>query len=293
MSCTHSTARQLADGALRTPTRPTAEFAQASPSSDQARRGAFAVVVVNLSPRASWLSVAGKLSGQAAATRLEDALALQLDAGRCFAGVDLTHVSIVDRYSFDVLVDANRLFERAAGNLVVTGAAPRIARLFELCGLDHMLLARADGDRGSSAPADPAPSRGASADAPSDRDVSATASRLVARVTSHGSLERDRALIDLAVGIVMGQAHTSVPDATQRLLVLAQTTNRSLGDVATSIVDSTTRRARLGGRLRLVHDSGAPPASSGASATLTDGPQRRRAGKASTNATEEEGASGS
>jgi hypothetical protein len=100
---------------------------------------------------------------------------------------------------FDVLIEAHHQFVAAGGALVMTGVGPRIARLLELTGLDRTLLT----------------------------------------ITRAGDLPptgADPATVDRAVGLVMGRAHCDVTDATDQLATLARATNRTLGEVAQSIL---------------------------------------------------------
>lgn len=101
------------------------------------------VSAVTVGLQISWLSAAGKLVDDAAAADLADALAEQRAVGRRFVWLDLSRVSVLDRVSFDVLVEAHHRFLAAGGALVLTGVSPRIARLLESAGQGETLFATA------------------------------------------------------------------------------------------------------------------------------------------------------
>jgi hypothetical protein len=57
----------------------------------------------------------------------------------------------------------------------------------------------------------------------------------------------ERSRIDRAVGVVMGRTRCSVAEAIEQMLVLSRATNRTVGEVAQSIVDESARtRTRSG-----------------------------------------------
>lgn len=158
----------------------------------------------------SWLSVTGKLVGDAAASCLAAALERQRTAGCRFVRLDLSELSMLDHAGFDVLADAHDQFLTVGGALVMTGVCPRIARLFQLTGLDKILFA-------------------------------------IAQSTDPPPAEADSAVVDRAVGMVMGRGRCGVTEATEHLTTLARATNRTLGDVARSLLDehANSDRARV------------------------------------------------
>lgn len=169
-----------------------------------AENATFTVARFAAGAGSSRVSGFGKLVGAAAATHLATVLQQQRASGCRFVRLDLCEVSILDHAGFDVLVDAHHRFLAAGGTLVLTGVGPRIARLLELTGLDRTLftVARAS---------DPPPGRA------------------------------ERAMIDRAVGVVMGRARCGVAEATEQLAILGRTTNRTLVEVAQSILDEPAR----------------------------------------------------
>lgn len=187
-------------------------------SSTSMRSAAFEVTSVTVGTRVSWLCAVGKLVDADAATRLADLLEQQCAAGHHFTRLDLAQVPMIDRPSLDVLVDAHHRFLAAGGVLVLTGVAPRIARLLELTGLERTLFTIAT-----------TTATGGIQHSTTRDDQPAEQSQLLA----------DPVGIDQAVGIVMGRGHCSAAQATDRLLRLAGATNRTLDEVARSIVDES------------------------------------------------------
>lgn len=180
----------------------------------------FAVSAVTVGPQISWLSAAGKLVGEAAAADLSDALDRQWAIGCRFVWLDLSRVSLLDRASFDVLTEAHERFLTVGGTLVLTGVGRRIARLLELTGHDETFFTTAT-------QSDPHP------DPP----------RLHA---TNGRSVHEQTTIDRAVGVVMGRTRCGVEEAVEQLLVLGQATNRTLREVAQSILDESTRTRNAG-----------------------------------------------
>ncbi len=172
---------------------------------------AFAVSVAPVAARVCWLAAAGKLVGASAAAQLADVLEQQCAAGRRFVRLDLSEVPMLDRLGFDVLVAAHHRFLAGGGTLLLTGVSPRIRRLLELTGLDQTLftigratdpppaLAGQQSDRGLAA-------AGSDDSATHDEQLSVRASTVAAA----------RAVIDQAVGVVMGRARCGVAEATER-----------------------------------------------------------------------------
>jgi anti-sigma B factor antagonist len=169
-----------------------------------AQDATFTVAAFAAGAGSSRVSAFGKLAGAAATTHLATVLQQQRASGCRFVRLDLSEVSMLDHAGFDVLVDAHHRFLAAGGTLVLTGVGGRIARLLELTGLDRTLftIARAG---------DPPPG------------------------------QADRTVIDRAVGVVMGRARCGVADATAQLATLGRATNRTLGEVAQSILDEPAR----------------------------------------------------
>lgn len=100
----------------------------------------FDVSVVAASPGSSWISATGKLAGDMAATRLATLLQHQRASGSHFVRLDLSELSMLDRAGFEVIVDAHHQFVAAGGALVMTGVGFRVARLFQLTGVDRTLF---------------------------------------------------------------------------------------------------------------------------------------------------------
>jgi anti-anti-sigma factor len=181
--------------------------------------------VVNVGSRVSWLHAAGELDASAAeplARMLEE----QCAAGFRFARLDLTEVGFLDPAVLAVLVDAHSRFLVAGGTLVLTGVGPPMARLLRRAGLDQTLftITRAT---------DPPPAhttRGMTyARAPSEEAADQSSTSAAAR-----------AVIDQAVGVVMGRGCCSVMEATEGLRLVSRATNRTLREVAQSILDEAS-----------------------------------------------------
>jgi anti-anti-sigma factor len=167
----------------------------------------FVVSAVAARPAISWVSVTGKLVGDVAAARLSNVLAHQRATGCHFVRLDLSELSMLDRAGFDVLVEAHHQFLAAGGALVMTGVAPRIARLLQLTGLDRTLFT-------------------------------------IAQASDLPPAEADPAVVDRAVGVVMDRARCDVTEATEQLATLARATDCTLGEVAQSILDEHTKPDR-------------------------------------------------
>jgi anti-anti-sigma factor len=101
----------------------------------------FTVSAVTEGPGMGWVRATGKLTDAAAATRLADVMRDQRATGCHVVCLDLSELSMLDRVGLDVVVDAHHRMVGAGGALVVTGVAPRIARLLELMELDRTLCA--------------------------------------------------------------------------------------------------------------------------------------------------------
>jgi hypothetical protein len=115
---------------------------------------------------------------------------------------------VLDRPSFEVLVAAHREFLTAGGALIITGVSPRIARLLELTGVGRTLF-------------------------------------MVAEAGHSPRTTNDPAMVDRAIGVVMGLAHCGATEATAQLETLARATNRTLCEVARSILDEHRRSRSL------------------------------------------------
>jgi anti-anti-sigma factor len=209
------------------------------------------------------MRAAGELDA-AAAEPLARMLEEQCAAGNCFARLDLAEVDFLDPAALCVLVDSHAQFLAAGGTLVLTGVGPQIAGLLRRAGLDRMLftIARAT---------DPSPvqtTRGLpSGGAPTQR-------------ADRSSTTHDRqAVIDQAVGIVMGRGRCGVVEATERLRLVSRATNRTLREVAESVIDEATR---TGLRTPAVTHPGpgspptAPGAAVGRSAVIVPGRHEHR-----------------
>lgn len=61
------------------------------------------------------------------------------DSGRVLVRLELTDVSFMDCSCLGALVEEHRRFVDARGQLVLTGAGPRVSRLLTLTGLDQVL----------------------------------------------------------------------------------------------------------------------------------------------------------
>jgi anti-anti-sigma regulatory factor len=196
---------------------------------------------VNVGSRVSWLRAAGAVDA-AAAGRLGSMLEQQCAAGYRFARLDLSEVSLLVPAALNVLVDAHYRFLGAGGTLVLTGVGPHVAPLLELVGLDQTLFTIA---RATDPP--PAQTRGGpvSDDATTgdlaDQSLPATAAR---------------AVIDQAVGIVMGRGRCNFVEGTERLRVLSRATNRTLREVAQSILNEATRTRSLTHRAKRSRSGG-------------------------------------
>lgn len=101
---------------------------------------AFAVSTVYHRGGVSWLRASGKLVDVTAAMELAAALDRQRTAGCHLTWLDLSDVPMLDRGGMDALIDAHHQFLAGGGALILTGVAPRIARLLELTGVDHTLF---------------------------------------------------------------------------------------------------------------------------------------------------------
>ncbi len=190
-----------------------------------------AVSAVTIGAQISWLSAVGNLVDGAAAAHLSAALRCQREIGCRFVWLDLSQVPMLDRASFEVLVEAHSRFQAAGGMLVLTGVGPRIARLLEITGQRETLF---------TVVAEPAPhQRPAGRDAlggEETRDESADRQMATASLT----VQRRRT-IDRAVGVVMGRTHCGIVEATEQLLVVGRATSRDVYEVAQSILDETTK----------------------------------------------------
>lgn len=63
-----------------------------------------------------------------------------LDAGRRVLRLDTAGVSFMDSSGVGAIVHAHARCHDEHGSLIITGVQPRIARLLEITGLDHILL---------------------------------------------------------------------------------------------------------------------------------------------------------
>jgi anti-anti-sigma factor len=71
---------------------------------------------------------------------LRAAMDSHLDAGRRVLRLDTAGVSFMDSSAVGAIVHAHARCHDEHGSLIITGVQPRIARLFEITGLDHVLL---------------------------------------------------------------------------------------------------------------------------------------------------------
>lgn len=201
-------------------------------SSSEPRQHAVAGCRLQLSwdcsePRRSTIRAAGELD-LAAADQLRTVLDQQCDSGHCFARVDLSAVTFLDCACLGVLVEAHHRFLAAHGTLLLTGVGPRVDRLIELAGLDQTLFA-------SAAPA-------AIGAHPADQAVQAVQALTDKADSARTNLAR-QAVIDQALGVLMGQEPCGPAEAEERLRRLARSTNRSREQVARSILDEASHRA--------------------------------------------------
>lgn len=182
------------------------------------------ITVVPAGPRRCQLAATGELD-LAAADQLAAALAEQRTSGRCFAQLDLSAVTFLDCACLGVLVEAHQRFLAAHGTLILTGIRPRIERLLSLTSLQQTLFTVA-----------------ATLTPPDDTEPVPTAAFSDAvgrqRAQQAQTAQTNRAVLEQAAGIVMCRRHCSREQAAQRLRLLAESTNRSLTDVAQTIVDS-------------------------------------------------------
>ena len=74
------------------------------------------------------------------ADELRAALDGHLDAGRRVLRVDTRRVTFIDSCAVGAIVNAHARCNAEHGSLILTGVQPRIARLFQITGLDHVLL---------------------------------------------------------------------------------------------------------------------------------------------------------
>jgi anti-anti-sigma factor len=176
----------------------------------------FTVSAGAFGPGSGGASAFGKLTGDAAATRLSVALRQQLATGCRFIQVDLSELSMIDHAGFDVLVDAHQRFLAAGGALVLTGIGPRIMRLLEITGLDRTLFT-------------------------------------IPRTSKPPSAQVNRALIDRAIGVVMGRSRCGLTEAVEQVAMLGRATNRTLDEVAQSILDDPTRLRPARHPMRVAH----------------------------------------
>jgi anti-anti-sigma factor len=190
---------------------------------------AVSVSAVTVGPHASWLSAAGKLVDEIAAANLAGALEWQLAIGCRFVWLDLSEVSILDRASSDVLVEAHHRFSAVGGTLILTGVNARIARLLEVAGQDRTFLAIVS---------EPDPHPGRTSDV--ERASQAQRDDLADHETAAADLTVGaQRVIDRAVGVVMGRTYCGVVKATEQLQVLSRATGRSARQVAQSILDDS------------------------------------------------------
>lgn len=87
-------------------------------------------------------------------TALRAALDEHLDAGRVVLRIDTAGVSFMDSSAVGAIVHAHARCHDEHGSLIITGVQPRIARLFQITGLDHVLLIDCADDNADSAPQD-------------------------------------------------------------------------------------------------------------------------------------------
>lgn len=201
----------------------------------------FAVSEVLVSAQASWLAATGRLVGETAAALLADVLQRQRANGTRLVRLDLAQCVMLDHAGFDALVDAHHAFLVSDATLILTGVGPRIARLLELTGLDQTLLTMPSAadplpseDRMRSGPRSEGARDGVAPAGQSAHQARAAAAVLEAEVG-------EQALIDRAVGVVMGRTRCSVAQATEELTVLSLATNRSPQEVAQSVLVNWAR----------------------------------------------------
>jgi anti-anti-sigma factor len=205
---------------------PLADLRSEHRASAMLRDEMYELSAVNVGPRVSWLRAAGELDA-AAAEPLARMLEEQCASGYCFARLDLIEVGFLHPATLAVLVDAHSRFLGAGGTLVLTGVGPPIARLLRRASLDQTLFTIA---RATDPPPAQTMRRPAAGGAPSGNPADQSSTAAAAR-----------AVIDQAVGVVMGRGRCSVTEATERLRRVSRATNRTLREVAQSIMDEATR----------------------------------------------------
>jgi anti-sigma B factor antagonist len=71
---------------------------------------------------------------------LRQVLDAHLDAGRRVLRIDTSDVQFMDSTAIGALVHVHSRCADQHGSLIITGVGKRISRLFEITGLDHVLL---------------------------------------------------------------------------------------------------------------------------------------------------------
>jgi anti-sigma B factor antagonist len=77
-----------------------------------------------------------------------------LDAGRRVLRIDTHAVTFMDSSAVGAIVATHARCNQEHGSLILTGVQPRVARLFQITGLDHVLLIDSAGDNGPAASTD-------------------------------------------------------------------------------------------------------------------------------------------
>ena len=109
------------------------------------------------------LELSGEFDARNAA-ELRAALDAHLEAGRRVLRIDTRSVTFIDSSAVGAIVNVHARCQHEHGSLILTGVHSRTARLFEITGLDRVLLIDTAGDDSS----DPAGASGESGDGPAD-----------------------------------------------------------------------------------------------------------------------------
>jgi anti-sigma B factor antagonist len=92
-----------------------------------------------LDAQTSLVALAGELDLYSA-DAFRNALDEALDEGATRLAIDLTSVDFIDSVALGVLANAMKRLRNAGGGLAVISGNPQIVRVFEITGLDRMLV---------------------------------------------------------------------------------------------------------------------------------------------------------